>query len=59
MSKGGSVIFTGVLPCLSSVLAKNDKIMSMLVPFSLLFGYFQSWLFFENGGKTLHKGSQI
>ena len=43
------MICTSVIPCLSTGLAKNDKIMSMLVLFSRLFGHFASLAFFENG----------
>ena len=41
------------IPCLSTGLAKNDKIMSMFVLFSRLFGHLKVWLFFENGGTNL------
>ena len=44
------MIRTIVIPCLSSGLAKIDKIMSMFVLVSWLFGYFESLAFFENGG---------
>ena len=40
------MICTSVVPCLSTSLAKNDKIMSMFVLFSLLFGHFESLAFF-------------
>ena len=43
------MICTGVIPCLSSSLAKNDKIMSMFVLFPGFFGHFESLAFFENG----------
>ena len=36
------MICTGVMACLSTSLAKNDKIMSMFVLFSRLFGNFES-----------------
>ena len=42
-----SVVPSGV-PCLSSGLAKNNKIMSMFVQLSRLFAVFKVWLFFEN-----------
>ena len=45
------MICTSVVPCLSTGLAKNDKIMSMFVLFSRLFGYFESY--FENEGTNL------
>ena len=38
------MICTSVVPCLSSGLAKNDKIMSMFV-FPGLFGHFESLAF--------------
>ena len=41
------MICTGVVPCLSTGLAKNDKIMSMVVLFSRLFGHFESLAFFR------------
>ena len=47
------MICTSVAPCLSTGLAKNDKIMSMFVLFSRLFGYFESKAFFENEGTNL------
>ena len=43
------MICTSVVPCLSSGLAKNNKIMSMFVQLSRLFCRFKVWLFFENG----------
>ena len=56
------MICTNVIPCLSSGLAKNDKIMSMFVLCSLLFDHFDSLAFFKNGGgggggQTLHQSS--
>ena len=39
------MICTSVVPCLSSGLAKNDKIMSMFVLFPGLFGHFESLAF--------------
>ena len=42
------MIRTSVMPCLSTDLAKNDKIMSMFVPFFRLFGHFESLAFFPN-----------
>ena len=47
------MICTNVVPCLSTGLAKNDKIMSIFVLFSRLFGHFESLAFFENGGTNL------
>ena len=47
------MICTGVVPCLSTGLAKNDKIMSMFVLFSRLSGHFESLAFFENRGTNL------
>ena len=52
------MIYTSVVPCLSSGLAKNNKIMSMFVQLSRLFAFFKVWLFFENGEQTLHQSSQ-
>ena len=46
------MICTSVIPCLSSGLAKNNKIMSMFVLFSQL-GHFESLAFFENEGTNL------
>ena len=40
------MICTSVVPCLSSGLAKNNKIMSMFVPVSRIFGHFESLAFF-------------
>ena len=44
------MICTSVVPCLSTGLAKNDKIMSMFVIFSRLFGHFESLAFFRKWG---------
>ena len=44
---------TSATPFLSIGLAKNNKIMSMFVLFSWLFGHFEIWLFFENGETNL------
>ena len=53
------MICTSVVPCLSTGLAKNDKIMSMFVLFSRLSGHFESLAFFSKmGGQTLHQSSQ-
>ena len=41
---------TSVVPGLSSGLAKNNKIMSMFVLFSRLFGHFETLAFFRNWG---------
>ena len=43
------MICTIVIPCFSSDFAKNEKVMSMFVLFSGLFGHFESLAFFENG----------
>ena len=47
------MICTNVVPCLSSGLAKNSKMMSMFVLFSRLFCHFESLAFFESGGTNL------
>ena len=47
------MICTSVAPCLSTGLAKNDKIMSMFVLFSRLFGHFESLAFFQKWGTNL------
>ena len=55
------MICTSVVPCLSTGLAKNDKIMSMFVLFSRLSGHFESLslaFFSKMGGQTLHQSSQ-
>ena len=53
------MICTSVVPCLSTGLAKNDKIMSMFVLFSRLLCHFESCFFFSKmGGQTLHQSSQ-
>ena len=53
------MICTSVMLCLSTDLAKNDKTMSMFVPFFRLFlAILKVWLFFQNGGQTLHQSSQ-
>ena len=52
------MICTSVVPCLSSGLAKNNKIMSMFVQLSRLFSVSKVWLFFENGETNLHQSSQ-
>ena len=44
------MICTGVIPCFSTGLAENDKIMSMFVLFSRLFGNFESLAFFSKMG---------
>ena len=48
------MICTSVVPCLSIGLAKNDKIMSMIVLFSRLFGHFESLAFFRKWGYKPH-----
>ena len=54
------MICTSIITCLSSGLAKNNKIMSMFVLFSLLFGHFESLAFFSKmGGRTLQQSSRI
>ena len=50
------MICTIVMPCLSSDLAKNNKMMSMFVLFSRLFKSFS--FFSKMGGQTLHQSSQ-
>ena len=53
------MICTSVVPCLSSGLAKNNKIMSMFVQLSgLFFAVFKVWLFSKTGRQTLHQSSQ-
>ena len=47
------MICTNVVPCLSSGLAKNNKMMSMFVLFSRLFAILKVWLSFESGGTNL------
>ena len=47
------MICTSVIPCLSSGLAKNDKIMSVFVLFPGFFGHFESLAFFEDRGTNL------
>ena len=44
------MVCTSEIPCLSSGLAKNNKIMSMFVLISWLFGYFESLAFFSKSG---------
>ena len=46
------MICTSMIPCLSSGLAKNDKIMSMFVLFSRLFGHFKGLVFSKIGEQT-------
>ena len=48
--KDGYVICTSVIPCLSSGLVKNDKMMSMFVLVSQIFGHFQSLAFSRKWG---------
>ena len=43
------MICTNVIPCLSTGLDKNDKIMSIFVLFFQLFGHFESLAFFGTG----------
>ena len=53
------MICSSVIPCLSNGLAKNDKIRSMFVLFSWLFGHFEGLAFFSKiEGHTLHQSSQ-
>ena len=42
------MICTSVIPCLSSGLAKNDKIMSVFVLFPGFLAILKVWLFFED-----------
>ena len=44
------MIRTSVIPCLSSGLTKNERIMAMFFLFSRLFGHFEGLAFFQNGG---------
>ena len=48
------MIYTSVIPCLSSGLAKNNKDMSMFVLFSWLFGHFQSLALISRMGDNLY-----
>ena len=52
------MICPSVVPCLSSGLAKNSKIMSMFVQLSGFFAVFKVWLFSKMGRQTLHQSSQ-
>ena len=53
------MICTSVMLCLSTDLAKNDKIMSMFVLLFRLFGHFESLAFFpKQGDKPYTKASQ-
>ena len=47
------MICTSVIPCVSTGLAKNDKIMSMFALSPSFFGHFESLAFFENRGTNL------
>ena len=47
------MICTSVVPCLSTGLAKNDKIMSCLSYFPGFLAILKVWPFFENGGTNL------
>ena len=49
------MICTSVMPCLSSELAKNNKIMSMFV---LFYCFFANLKVSKIGGQTLHQSSQ-
>ena len=42
------MICTSVTPCLSSDLAKNDRVVSMFVLFPGFLAILEFWLFFEN-----------
>ena len=44
------MICTSVVPCLSSGLAKNNKIMSMFVQLPGFFAVFKVWFFFRKWG---------
>ena len=44
------MICTSVIPCLSSDLAKNDRVMSMFVLFPGFFGHFEILAFFSKIG---------
>ena len=50
------MICTSMVPCLSSHLAKNNKIMSMFLPGFL--GHFESLVFFKNGGTKFTPGER-
>ena len=53
------MICASVVPCLSSGLAKNNKMMSMFVLFSWSFCNFESLAFFPKMlGSPLHQSSQ-
>ena len=45
----------GVIPCLSTGSAKNDKIMSMFVLFSGFLVILKVWLFSKMERQTLHQ----
>ena len=49
------MICISVMPCLSTGLAKNDKIMSMFVLFSRLLAILKVWLFSKMGDKPYTK----
>ena len=44
------MICTSVIPCLSSDLAKNDRVMSCLSYFPAFLAILKFWLFVENRG---------
>ena len=53
------MIRTSVVPCLSSGLAKNNKIMPKFALFPGFFGHFESLASFRKwGGQALHQNSQ-
>ena len=52
--KGGYVICTSVVPCLSGGFAKINKIISMFVLFSQDLAYFESSAFFKKWGIKPH-----
>ena len=47
------MICTSMIPCLSSVMAKNNETMSMFVLFSRIFGHFENLAFLENRATNL------
>ena len=59
MLKGGQVMCTSVVACLSSGFAEIKEIVSIFVNFHKFFGYFESSAFFQKmGSQTSHKISQ-
>ena len=52
------MICTSVVPCLSSGLAKNNKIMSLFVQLSAFLPFLRFGFFSKMGRQTLHQSSQ-